>query len=364
LINKLVVENLKHRPVRTLLSTLAIGVQVTMVLTLVGVSQGVLRDSARRSKAVGADIMVRAPGSSIIGGSVEFPGKILDLIATFPHVTQTTGTLVVPAGGLLNYVTGIDLTTFSAMSGGFRYLQGGPFHDRYDAIIDQVYSSEHHLKVGDTLSTLNHQWRICGVVEPGKLARVMMQIDVLRELAAAGANKITVGYIKLDNPDYTRQAMDYIKQKIGPYRLDSTADLASLYSISSIPMLSNFIKLIIGLAVLIGFLVVFLSMYTAVLERTREIGILKSLGASPGYVLNVLLRETTLLAIAGSIVGILLTYGTRWLIEALVPSMPQLIVYDWWPIAAGIALVGALLGAVYPGLKAARQQVIEALSYE
>lgn len=335
-----------------------------MVLTLVGVSQGVLQDSARRSKAVGADIMVRAPGSSIIGGSVDYSAKILDLIGTFPHVKMTTGTLVVPAGGLLSYVTGIDLPSFSAMSGGFRYLQGGPFRGKYDVIIDQVYANERNLKVGDTLDTLNQHWRVCGIVEPGKLARVMMQITVLRELASAGSNKITVGYVKLDNPDYTRQVMDYIKNKIGPYRLDSMSDLASLYSISSIPILSNFIKIIIALAVLIGFLVVFLSMYTAVLERTREIGILKSLGASPGYILNILLRETTVLAIVGSIIGILLTYGTRWLIETLVPSMPQLIVYDWWPIAAGIALLGALLGAMYPGLKASRQQVVEALSYE
>lgn len=335
-----------------------------MVLTLVGVSRGVLADSARRSKAVGADIMVRAPGSSIIGGSVEYSAKVLDLIRTFPHVKLTTGTLVVPAGGLLSYVTGIDLASFSAMSGGFRYLEGGPYRDKYDVIVDQVYAEERHLQIGSTIDTLNHHWRVCGIVEPGKLARVMMQIDVLRDLASAGSNKVTVGYVKLDNPDYTRQVMDYIKQKLGPYRLDSTADLASLYSISNIPILANFIRIIIGLAVLIGFLVVFLSMYTAVLERTREIGILKSMGASPGYVLNVLMRETTLLAIAGSVIGILLTYGTRWLIGVLVPSMPQLIVYEWWPIAAAIALVGSLLGAIYPGMKAARQQVVEALSYE
>jgi putative ABC transport system permease protein len=104
-------------------------------------------------------------------------------------------------------------------------------------------------------------------------------------------------------------------------------------------------------------------MYTAVLERTREIGVLKAIGASPGFILNVLLRETTLLAVLGSIIGILFTYGTRWVIATFTPLI-QAIVPDWWPIAAGIALVGALLGAAYPGLKAARQDAIEALSYE
>jgi ABC-type antimicrobial peptide transport system permease subunit len=58
----------------------------------------------------------------------------------------------------------------------------------------------------------------------------------------------------------------------------------------------RFTSVVIGLAVVVGFLVVFLSMYTAVLERTREIGILKALGASPGYIMTILLRETFLLA--------------------------------------------------------------------
>jgi putative ABC transport system permease protein len=122
---------------------------------------------------------------------------------------------------------------------------------------------------------------------------------------------------------------------------------------------------IVGLSVVVGFLAVSLTMYTAVLERTREIGILKALGATPAFVLGILFRETTLLAMIGSAIGILLSYATRWLIMTLVPAaLTQSIVPMWWPIAAGISLVGALLGAIYPGLKAARQDAIEALAYE
>jgi putative ABC transport system permease protein len=135
--------------------------------------------------------------------------------------------------------------------------------------------------------------------------------------------------------------------------------------VSSVPGLSAFIGVIIGLSVVVGFLVVFLSMYTAVLERTREIGILKALGASAAYVLNIILRETAVLALIGSVLGVGFSYLTRWLIVALVPaSLTQVIVPLWWPIAGGIAMVGALLGSAYPGWRAARQDPIEALSYE
>ena len=65
-----------------------------------------------------------------------------------------------------------------------------------------------------------------------------------------------------------------------------------MFSTNSVPYIEAFTKVVIGIAVLIGFLVVCLSMYTAVLERTREIGILKALGASPGYIVGILLRET------------------------------------------------------------------------
>jgi putative ABC transport system permease protein len=106
-------------------------------------------------------------------------------------------------------------------------------------------------------------------------------------------------------------------------------------------------------------------MYTAVLERTREVGILKALGASPGYIVGLLVRETVMLSIVGAIVGILLGFIARWVILSIVPaSLQVLIVPDWWWRAAIISLVAAILGSLYPGLKAARQDTIEALAYE
>jgi putative ABC transport system permease protein len=141
-------------------------------------------------------------------------------------------------------------------------------------------------------------------------------------------------------------------------------EFVSLISADNIPILKRFTNVVIGLGVVIGFLVVFLSMYTVVLERTREIGILKALGASPAYILGILLRETVLLSVAGSVVGILMTYGTRALMGVFVPTMTTDIVYAWWPYAALIALVGSLIGALYPGLKAARLDAIEALAYD
>ena len=136
-------------------------------------------------------------------------------------------------------------------------------------------------------------------------------------------------------------------------------------TISSVGLLRNFIAVVIGISIIVGFIVVSMAMYTAVLERTREIGILRSLGASSQLILSLLLRESLLLALAGTAIGIGLTYLAQWTMANVVHSgLTQETVYFWWPIAGAIAITGALLGTVAPAVKAIRQDVTEALSYE
>jgi putative ABC transport system permease protein len=364
LINKLVVENLKYRPVRTTLSIVAISIQVTMVLTLVGLSKGMLDEQARRARGVGADILVRAPNSSVISFSVNMPAKIIPLvIGKEPRVAVATGILT-QGTDMFNYVTGVDLQGFNKLNGGFRFLRGGPFQHPDDVMVDSYYAQEHKLHVGDAVNVLNRNWRLSGIYEPGMLARLVVPLDTLQDLTA-NTGKVTAIYVKADDPARTNEVIESLRQKLPEYKIYSMQDYTSLFSVSHVPMLQEFIGVVVALGVLVGFLVVFLSMYTAVLERTREIGILKALGASPGYILNILLRETAVLATAGSVLGILLAYATHYAISNIIHgTLIQAIVYDWWPRTAAIALVGAILGALYPGMKAARQDAIEALAYE
>ncbi len=361
--NKLVFENLRHRPVRTLLGVIAIAVQVTMVLTLVGLSEGMLNEQASRARGVGADILIRPPGGSIIASGGQMDARFIPFIHKEPHVTVATGALIFGTD-LFNYLTGVDLATFDRLNGGFRFVHGGPFQRPDDVLIDEVYASQHKLHVGDTITNTNHQWRVSGIYEPGMLARMVVPLATLQNLTG-NTGKVSTMYVKVDNAANIPGVIAELSGKLKTYKVYSMEDYTSLFSATNIPMLTDFIWVVVGVGVLVGFLVVFLSMYTAVLERTREIGVLKALGASPGYILNILLRETVLLAIAGSILGILLSYVTHFIIRDLVrSSLIQAIVPRWWLPAAGIAIAGALLGCLYPGLKAARQDAIEALAYD
>ncbi|HVX66767.1 MAG TPA: FtsX-like permease family protein [Bryobacteraceae bacterium] len=362
--NKLVVENLKFRPVRSVLSIVAIGLEVTMMLTIVGLSQGMLADSQERARGVGADIIVRPPGTSVLSlSSAPLPEKMIPFLERKPHVTLAVGSMNHPVGGITT-VTGINLDAFQLLSGGFRFLQGGPPKGRDDIIVDRYYANQNNLKAGSSITLMNRKWRVSGIFEQGKLARLVVPLAVLQDLTG-NTGKLSQIFVKVDRPSSVGPVIADLKASLPGYQIYSIEEFVSMISVQNVGGLSAFIGVIIGLSVIIGFLVVFLSMYTAVLERTREIGILKALGATPAFVLSILLRETFLLAVFGSILGIAFSYVTRWLIMTLVPSsLSQHIVPLWWPIAGGIALAGAMLGSAYPGWRAARQDPIEALSYE
>jgi putative ABC transport system permease protein len=367
LTNKLVLENLKHRPIRTLLVVFAIAIQVNLILTLVGMSYGMLNDFQRRSRGVGADIIVRPPNTSAL--TMAPPSMKESMIGFFlqqPHVTDAMGVAVHNMEGFLNSATGLDLEKFNRFSGGFHYLDGGPWKGPRDVLVDDYYAAQRQLKAGSSVKLMNQNWNVAGVVESGKMSRVFMPLDRLQDLTS-NPGKFSTIYLKLDNPANTDAVVRQLKslEFLKDYPIYSLKEFTSLISIDNAPGLKPFLNVIVALAVVVGFLVVFLSLYTAVLERTREIGILKSLGATPAYIINLLFRETIGLSIAGSILGVGLSYVSQWLIRTLVPASLQMqIVYEWWPWATLIAIGASLIGALYPGFKAAKQDAIEALAYE
>ncbi len=365
MIGKLMIENVRHRPMPTLLSILLIGVPVTLILILVGLSDGLINDSKRRANGVGADIIVRPPSSNIMSFSGStIPEQLVAKLAAYPHVVLATGTVNQSAGGLFETVTGIDYPEFKKMSGGFDFLEGHGFQNADDIIFDRYYADQKHVHAGMKVHLINRDWNVAGVVEPGKLSHVFVQLPVLQNLFGA-SHMLSVIYLKVDEERNIEPLIAQLKTRLTDYPVFSMKDFITLTSVSNVPALNTFISVIIGIAVLIAFAVVCLSMYMAVLQRTREIGILKAIGASRSFILRTILAEALVMGLGGTVLGILLSFLTRWTLQHFVPSsLPQAIVVGWWPRAAVIALGAALLGALYPGLSAARQDPIRSLSYD
>ncbi|HTV56385.1 MAG TPA: FtsX-like permease family protein [Terriglobia bacterium] len=365
---RMILANVLHRPIRTMVSVLAVAIEVGMVLLVVGMTKGMLNQAAHRVQGVGADVMVQPSGASLFLGitAAPMPIKIGDLIKDLPHVQSVAPVLLqfnTGGTGGLNLVYGIDQETFSEVSGGFLYLSGGPLKNPWDILIDNWYARSNHLKVGYTINILGHDFHVVGIVEHGKGARLFISMKTAQELAGA-ENRASIFFVKCINPGYTDAVIAEIRKLLPDNKVLSVREYMSMMTSNSLPQLKDFVTAMISVAVAIGLLVIFLSMYTTIMERTRDIGILKSLGASKAYIIKVILQEAGLLCIAGVILGILGTVIIRDLLNAYYPTVPVQPTIEWYGRAAALAIVGGVVGAFYPAMRAAKLDPIDALSYE
>ena len=362
----MIFENILHRPIRTLVSVLAVAIEVGMVMLVVGMTHGMLHETAKRVQGVGADIMVQPPGASLFFGLTQapMPVQVGDRLAEIPHILAVTPVLfLLNTHGGINMIYGVDLPSFKRVSGGFIYLKGGPLEHPYDILVDDWYARANDVTVGKTLHLLNHDFHVSGIVEHGMGARLFIPLSTAQDLTGA-RDKASIFYVKCTDPGYTHAVTESIRKLLPKHQILPIKEYMSLMTSNNLPALNAFITAMITVAVGIGFLVIFLSMYTTITERTREIGILKSLGAGKRYIINVILREAILLSIIGIVAG----YGGTWLAKrAIVATFPTLTVEltIHWALWAGLlALGGSLLGAFYPAIRAARLDPVDSLAYE
>jgi len=366
MIGHMITQNVLHRPLRTLITVIAVAVEVTLVIIVVGLTSGLLTDVAKRTEGVGADIMVQPPSASMLMAftNAPMPIAIADKLQTLEYV-QAVAPVLLQFNSVngLEIVYGIQPDSFRAVSGGFVFHSGHDLQNPDDILVDDVYARSKKVKVGQIIHLFNHDFNVAGIVEHGKGARLFVLMSTLQEMNGAH-DKASVFYVKCDRPDHTPAVAEEIRELLPRYEIRSLKDYISLMTSSNLPGLGAFVNTMIGIAVAIGFLVIFLSMYTTIIERTREIGVLKSLGASKTYIVRIILSETTLLCLAGIVAGVGLSYLMRTIFVRVWPTLTILITPEWILRAAAIAIVGGLLGAFYPAWLASRKDPVEALAYE
>jgi putative ABC transport system permease protein len=366
--NRLVISNLLHRPLRSSISILAIAIEVTMILSIVGIMVGMIQGSRTQTNGIGADLMVRPPNQSFLVGvsGAPAPAKIADVLRKLPHVAVASPAIQqISTQTSVETIWGIDYQSFNGLRP-FVFLSGGPFQGPNDVIVDDVFARNGKgYRVGDMIPILNNTFRICGIVEHGKGGRKFLPIKTLGALLGA-ENNATLFYVKAD--DAKNEAL--IEQEIhatpglSQYGVQTVQEVLAMLTPEHLPGFNIALRVVISIAVTVGFIVIFQAMYTAVLERTREIGILKSLGASQFYIVGLVLRETAFLACVGIVLGVSLTWVLKAFMDVRFPTVPFPVSAEWMVSATLIALGGALVGASYPALKAARKDPIEALAYE
>ena len=366
--DNLVLSNMTHRPARTFVSILGVAVGVLLVAFTVGLAHGVLRERGRRESEVGAEIMLRAAGTTGFGGAQRFQmpvsratevGRIPGVRVAVPHAQTTDKS---DAGWGVRIVDGIDPEAYARLAG-LRAVEGRTVQAGDEAIIDPVWKEQRKVQVGDSVRIFERDFRIVGVYEPPGGARIKIPLSTMQENAGVEDNSFcTSVLVSVNDPAEQDAVAERIHAAFPEDQLIFTRDLPEMYA-SSVPALDVFIDVVVGVAAAISMLVILLAMYTTVTERTRQIGVLKSLGMSNWGVAWVIEQEALVVSALGVLLGVVLTLAARFVVMSTT-SLTVDIEPKWLLASLVIGLLGGTLGALFPALRAARQDPVEALSYE
>ena len=331
---------------RSLLSILLIGVPVTLILCLVGLSYGMIEDTQNRTRRIGADIVLRPKNSSYLSLSgAPLPQQMVAFMAKQPNIGMATGVVNAAAEGVTLGAAGINFAEFNAMSGGFTFISGGPFKRPDDVIIDDFYANQKKLSLGDTIKILNVKWHICGIIRSGMLAHIVMPIDTLQD-KTGNPGKVSQVYMKVVPGANVNDPSSPLLGRFPTWRISPSAPSRNS------PHLLNAHQQRPRLAALHlrhhgdrrGHRVrggLPLDVHGGAPAHSRNRHPQKPRRFFKSFILRVILRRGPACSpSAESILGILMSdYGACWLIKTLVPaSLQMVIVYPWWPIASGITL--------------------------
>jgi putative ABC transport system permease protein len=363
---KIILAGLRARPVRTTVSVLAVALEVILILVIIGLATGISNETGKRTEGVGADILLQPPSSSLILAisPSTMPTSLAAKIRELPGVKVVSPVQILPnSSSGLEIIYGIEPESFGALSQGFIWHKGGLFRNSDEVVVDDIYATTNKVTVGDKIDLVGHKFTISGIVEHGKGARLFVSFHTVEEMTGR-QERASLFFIKLNDPDQVQAVMNKIQDNMPDYKLTPIKQYAELMMSGNMPAFNAFISTVVFVAVCIGVLVIFLSMYTTITERTREIGILRSLGASKAFIVRLIFQESVVICLVGVVFGIGASLLIKQAVETIRPTLVVLITPGWIVEASVFAILSGIVGSFYPSLKAAGQDPVEALAYE
>ncbi len=367
IMDSLVLSNVAHRPARTAVSVAGIALGVLLVVFTVGLAHGLLRVRGQREANIGAEIMLRPAGTFGFSGSQPFTMSA----AHAGDLARIEGVrMAVPIGQNLDkspdtgwgshLVEGIPFDQYAALTG-LQIKEGRKLQEGDEVIVDSAWQQERGIALGSTVEVYEKPFRLVGIFEPPGGARLKIPLARMQDQVGS-EGRCSAILVACADPSQQEQVAARIKEKFPDDQIIFTRDLPQLY-MTTLPALGVFLNVVIGVSATISMLVILLAMYTTVTERTRQIGILKSLGMSKGSIAWVIEQEAIVVSVLGVAVGILLTLVSRFVIMRST-SLTVDVEPKWIAISLAVGLIGGSIGALYPALRAARQDPVDALSYE
>ena len=365
--DSLVTSNIRQRPIRTLVSVAGVALGVSLIMLFTGLARGMSNDLQRRATNVRAELIFMRPGAVQLTSStanldtryadrlkqIEGVQDALPVIRYFIQGTKGIG---------LEQIDGVNWDGYAQMNG-INMVGGRGPQNLNEVVIDETKARTSNYHVGDVIKPFNNtdQYHIAGIYSPESGPRVKLSLEGMQK-AIEAENKCTFIFVKLNNPDQLQEVAKRIDAELPGNMIQPTRDVFTSFE-KGIPYLSVFLRVLVGLAAVVSSLVVMLAMYTTITERTREIGILKAMGASRGYIVGIIEKEAILISIIGLIAGFTVSLLAGLLIHKAYGLVFEYS-WSWATVAAAIGIVGGILGALYPAWRASNLDPVNALAYE
>ena len=361
-------QSLWQRTTRTLLTVSAIGLTVGTIMALEAVMRGAAASISDIGFGSQAQIMVRQADIADTSLSA-IDERVGDGIAALPDVEAVSGMIMsavmLPEEGSFLILFGYSPRELAIRR--FEVVEGRPINGNHQIMLGRIMSDALGKAVGETIEVGGSRFRVTGIYESGVSWEEMGGVMTLRDAQtfAGRPRKVTMYQIKVHDPPEAAAVVEEINSRFPEAHAALTGEFAEqMPDFETADVMINTISI---MAIAVGGLVVLNTMLMAVLERTREIGVLRALGWRRRQVLGLILREGVLIGLLGGIAGIVFAFTLSALIN-LAPLIGDAYDAIWgadiFIRAVGIALVLGLLGGLYPAYRATRMQPVEALRYE
>ena len=363
---ELVFANLRVRPFRTFISVIGVALGVVLVVLFTGLARGMTNDMAKRASNWKAEIVFTRPGgmdtmSSNATVNLAYAPKLLEIEGVDSTVPMYRYIAPDSRGTWgIKQIDGVEWAPFAAMNE-MQIVEGRAPEAFDEIVIDGRQLADEKLKVGDDYDLFgNKPYKIVGVFSPPSGARIKMSLAAMQD--ALQSDKCTWILVKVKDGADPAAVAKKINEVLPGNKVNLTSDLVADAQ-ERIPGLNTFLRVLVALGAFVSTIFVLLSMYTTITERRKEIGILKSLGASKGFIIKVIEGEAFMIGILGIVLGFAASFVASYLITrefGLAFEFSR----GWIFTAIAIAIGGSLFGALYPAWRASTIDPVEVMVNE
>jgi putative ABC transport system permease protein len=397
---KMAVSNLGHRKIRSWLTMIGIFIGITAVIAIISLGQGLKVAINEQFAELGTDKIFVQPGTSAFGGAtaVRLTDSDRDVIERVPGVVEVTGASYKSArierkdDQVFGLVWGLNvdndlwkqMNEKNVIEG--RFLEKG---DSFKAYVGYDYTQDdavfdRRLHIGDKLTINGQTFEIVGFQENFGNSNDNQAVQITedayeRVFGERMKDDYDMLIARIDQSMPADQIADDMKRDLGRHRdrdegdEDFTLQTAEQFidAFNSVLLIVQVVILgIAAVSLVIGGVGIMNTMYTAVVERTNEIGVMKAIGARNSDIMLIFLIESALLGFVGGAIGVGLGLGIAKAVEivaGIALDSPFLKAYfSWWLVIGAIlfAMIVGMASGLLPARQASKHKPVDSLRYE